>query len=114
MGALFALRCESRDLVAEVSRIDVMTRRRTCGAKVNDTAAIRGTHQGERSGHWMGAALGAARDVDDNAVARGPKCGLKDWGQRRRKRARRHQPRGAGRSARTCRDATSGIASMHD
>ena len=82
MGALFALRRDSRDLVAEVRGIDVMTRRRTRGTTVNDTAAIRGTHQGERSGHWMGAALGAARDVDNDTVAHGPECRLKDWGQR--------------------------------
>src|SRR6266404_2793372 len=54
MGGLFALCGDSRDLVAEVRGIDVMTRRRTRGATVNDTAAVRGAHQGERGGHWGG------------------------------------------------------------
>src|SRR5258708_12139642 len=95
MGGLFAHRRDSRDLVAEVRGINVMTRRRTRGTTVNDTAAIRGTHQGERSGHWMGAALGATRKVDNNPVAHGPKSGLKDWGERRRQPPSRYQPRAA-------------------
>src|SRR6266446_390890 len=109
MGGLFAHRRDSRDLVAEVRGIDVMTRRRTRGTTVNDTAAVRGTHQGERRGHWMGAALGATRNVDRNAVAHWPESGLKDWAQRRREGTSRDQPRGTGRSARACGDATAGI-----
>src|SRR5437899_12546258 len=113
MGRLLARRRDSRDLVAEVRGIDVMTRRRTGGTTVNDTAAVRGPHQGERGGRWVGAALGAARNVDNNAVAHGPECRLEDWSERRRKGARRYQPRGAGRSPRACGDATSWIAGMH-
>src|SRR5258708_39184256 len=99
MSGLFAHRRDSRDLVGEARGIDVMTRRRPRGTTVNDPAAFRSPRQGERGGRWVGAALGAARNVDANTVAPGPECGLKDWGQRRRKRARRYQPRGAGRSA---------------
>ena len=113
MGSLVGLCHDSRNLGTEVRGIDVVTRRRARRAMVNDTAAARGAHQGERGRHRMGAALGAARNVDRNAATR-PEAVFESRVQRRPKRTSRDQPRGASRRARASGDATPGIASTHD
>src|SRR5215467_10072530 len=109
MGSLFARSGESRNLVDEVRRIDVMAWGHARGAVVNDSTPARGAHQGNRGGNRMGAALGAARNVDRNGVALSVQDGIKDRGERRRERTRREQPRGAGGSAWACGDASSGV-----
>ena len=52
----------------KVRGIEVMMRRSTCAAVVNDAAAMGRTNQCERGRHRMRAALAAARNVERDSA----------------------------------------------
>src|SRR5438876_6290089 len=110
MDDLADLAGDADNLGDDVDRIEIGRWRRTRRAVADDAATLLCADDGERGRRGVGAALGAARNMQGDTVAGGRQM----LGDLRRERAGRDQPRSAGRSPGTGDDAPARIVRLRN